>query len=199
MATTIIDTIPDGIAAGFLRETESSTLPAIRREGDVVIFPALVRFDGTTYHYFEVPCTFTGQDIEDYTKFALQSYAEIRRFFYGPVTAQLEQQLKGTFAQHQYAVRLAFPKAAGDVPAAVTRFSDIKADFWSVIDAVLTALGKTRDDLPAQPFNSETMLAWAKDNGLSAASIEEAASEIMRISLDLLHNGRNWSELFEEA
>ena len=196
--THIIESIPAGMQVDFLVETVSNTLPVIRREGKRVIFPAFVRIDGEKYRYFEVPVPFAGQELSDYDKFAIQSYADIRRFFYGPAAVQLEQQLKGTFAQHQYAVRLAFPKKAGDVPAAVHRFEDIKADFWNVIDGVLTTVGKTRDDLPEMPFNAEEMLVWAKGNGLSDASIEEAAEEIMRISLDLLHNGRNWLELFGE-
>ena len=187
----------NGIQTDFLKETESGTAPEIRREGKNIIIPVLIRKDGDVYRYFEVPVKYTGQDITDYDKCCIQSYAELRKFFYGPAEVQMEQQLKGTFAEHQYAVRLAFPKKAGEVPAAVTRFEEIKAGFWNVIDAVLVKIGKTREDLPEQPFNAETMLAWAVENGLPAADIAEASGEIMRISLDLLHNGRNWNELFE--
>ena len=192
----IIENIPANLDTSFLKETESTIEPVVRREGARVIFPALIRKEGDTYRYFDIPCAYTGQDMSDYEKCKMQSYADLRRAFYGPVTVQLEQQLKGTFAKHQYAVRLAFPKKVGEVPEAVTRFEAIKAEFWAVIDGVLTAIGKTRDDLPAQPFNAETMLAWALENGMSAADIADAATEITRISLDLLHNGRNWNELF---
>lgn len=184
-----------GIQTDFLIETESTIEPVIRREGKNIIVPALVRQDGENYRYFEVPVPFTGQDIADYDKCCIQSYAELRQFFYGPVTVQLEQQLKGTFVEHQYAVRLAFPKKVGDIPEAVTRFAEIKAAFWAVIDGLLAKIGKTRADLP-DSFNAEQMLAFAVKHGLSAADIAEASAEIMRISLDLLHNGRNWDELF---
>lgn len=192
----VIDKIPDGLQTDFLRETESNTMPAIRREGRNIIIPALIRREGDVYRYFEVPVPFTGQDISDYDKCLIQSYAELRRFFYGPAAVQMEQQLKGTFAAHQYAVKMAFPKKAGEVPAAVARFEEIKTGFWNVIDGVLVKIGKSREDLPAQPFNAETMLAWALANGISTADIAEAATELTRISLDLLHNGRNWNELF---
>ena len=187
----------NGIQTDFLRSTESVTEPVIRREGKNIIIPALIRQEGEVYRYYEVPVRYTGQDISDYQKCCVQSYADLRKYFYGPATVQLEQQLKGTFAEHQYAVRMAFPKKAGEVPAAVTRFEEIKAAFWEVVDGVLTKLGKTRDDLPDQPFNAETMLAWAVEQGLTAADIADASAAIMRISLDLLHNGRNWQELFE--
>ena len=204
MAATIINNLPEGFQTDFLREEESDVLPVIRREGGNLVFPALVRqetrqTDGvekTIFRFFDVPVRFIGQDVSDYEKCKIQSYADLRKFFYGPATVQMEQQLKGTFAKHQYAVRLTFPKTTGKVPAAVTRFEEIKTAFWGVVDGVLSKLGKTRNDLPEQPFNAETMLAWAVENGLSAADIADASAAIMRISLDLLHNGRNWNELF---
>ena len=127
MAVTIINNLPEGFQTDFLRETESASEPVIRKEGGNLFFPALVRqgTDGegrTVFRFYDVPVRYTGQDIADYEKCKLQSYAELRKYFYGPATVQMEQQLKGTFARHQYAVKTVFPKKAGEVPAAVTRF-----------------------------------------------------------------------------
>ena len=194
---TIIENIPANLETGFLRETQSTVEPVIRREGSALIFPALVRKAGGIYLYFDIPCAYTGQDTADYEKCKMQSYADLRRAFYGPVTVQLEQQLKGTFAKHQYAVRQAFPKAADETIAAVERFEAIKAEFWGLIDEVLAALDKTREDLPAKPFNAETMLTWATQQGMSAADQANYATKFIAVSVNLLHNGRNWDELFE--
>lgn len=203
----LIDHIPANLETSFLKETQSTVEPVIRREGNALIFPALVRretrtVDGleeTIYRYFDIPCSYTGQDLTDYGKCKMQSYADLRKAFYGPVTVQLEQQLKGTFTKHQYAVRQAFPKHADEVIEAVARFEAIKGEFWGLIDEVLASLGKTREDLPAQPFNAETMLAWATQQGMSAADQANYATKFIAVSVNLLHNGRNWDELFECA
>ncbi len=192
----IVNEIPENFDVSFLTETESGTEPVIRREDGLIFFPALIRNNGGLYRYFDVPVKYKGQELADYDKCKLQCYAALRAFFYGPVTVQLEQQLKGTFAAHQYAVKLAFPKAEGDIPAGVTRFNAIKAEFWAAIDEVLTATGKTRADLPEQPFNAEAMLAWAVAQGMTEDAIAGYAQTFSAISLNLLHNGRNWNELF---
>ena len=191
----VIDSIPAGLQTDFLRETESAVLPVIRREGRNLIFPALIREIEGVYRYFEVPVPFTGQDVTDYEKCMYQSYAALRKFFYGSWAVQNEQMLKGTFAKHQYAVKTAFPKRAGEVLPEVVRFEAIKADFWNKIDAACASVGKTREDLPAK-FNAEEMLAWAVENGMGAADIATYAQAFSVVSLDLLQNGRNWDELF---
>jgi len=193
--TTIIDKIPEGLQTNFLRETESGELPAIRREGGVLRIPALVRRTEDGYVYFDVPVPFTGQDISDYAKCLRQSYAALRRFFYGDWAKQLEQQLHGTFARHQYAVKTAFPKVEGEVIPEVERFAAIKDEFWTAVDAACAEVGKTRADLPAK-FNSEDMARFAVENGMAAAKIAEYAQVFSTISLNLLQNGRNWDELF---
>ena len=40
------------------------------------------------------------------------------------------------------------------------------------------------------------MLAWAQANGMDAATIQAVAAQVEIVSLDLLHNARNWQELF---
>ena len=203
MSAIIINNIPDGLQTDFLRETESAELPVIRREGSNLIFPALVREETrqmaegeiTIFRFFEVPVPFTGQNASDYEKCMYQSYAALRKHFYGDWAVQNEQILKGTFAKHQYAVKTAFPKRAGEVLPEVTRFEAIKADFWNKIDVACASVGKTREDLPAK-FNAEEMLAWAVENGMGAADIATYAQAFSVVSLDLLQNGRNWDELF---
>lgn len=203
MSTTIINNLPEGFQTDFLRETESDDLPVIRREGGNLFFPALVRqetrqVDGaekTIFRFFDVPVRFTGQDVADYEKCKIQSYADLRKFFYGGWAVQNEQILKGTFAKHQYAVKTAFPKYDGEVLPEVTRFNEIRTAFWAKIDAACATVGKTRADLPVK-FNAEEMLAWATENGMTAADIASYAQDFSVISINLLQNGRNWDELF---
>ena len=116
--TAIIEQIPEGIETSFLKEIESGDLPAIRKIGVVVRIPVLVRkihdpeTGRNTYHYYEVDVPYTGQDITDYGKCLIASYAAIRKVFYGPWEVQNEQIYKGSFEAHQEAVRQTFPKAA---------------------------------------------------------------------------------------
>jgi len=203
MAATIINNLPEGFQTDFLREAESDVLPVIRREGGNLVFPALVRqetrqTDGeerTIFRFFAVPVRFTGQDVADYEKCKIQSYADLRKFFYGGWAVQNEQILNGTFAKHQYAVKTAFPKYDGEVLPEVVRFNEIRTEFWAKIDAACATVGKTRDDLPAK-FNAEEMLAWATENGMTASDIAQYAQDFSVISINLLQNGRNWDELF---
>lgn len=203
MSTTLINEIQTGFQTDFLVETESSVVPLIRQEGGSLIFPALVRqesrgYDGevtTVYRYYEVSLPYTGQSVDDYEKCKLQSYAALRKFFYGDWAVQNEQILKGTFAKHQYAVKQAFPKYAGEVLPEVVRFQEIYTEFWAQIDAAAAAVGKTRSDLPAK-FNAEYMLFWAQENGMAAEQIAAYAQSFSVISINLLQNGRNWDELF---
>lgn len=197
--------IPNGIQVGHLQEVQSDVEPFIRKEGDVVIIPIFVREAARPegdenplpiYKYFEAPVKYAGQDIVDYDKCCRQSYADIRAYLYGDWKVQNEQILKATFTAHQYAVREAFPKYDGDIPQNIVRFEEIHAQFWTVIDAVLAKLEKTREDLPEQPFSSEQMVEWALENGMTFEQMQEYVPTFQNISLNLLHNGRNWDELF---
>jgi len=190
-----LTSIPASLQTDFLVESFSNVQPEIRREGNNIVYPAFIRAENE-YRYFDVTIPYTGQTLSDYDACALQSYAALRKHFYGDFAVQNEQILKGTFAAHQYAVRVAFPKASGEVIAAVERFTAIKAAFWSQADATCAAVGKTRADLPAT-FTAETMLSFAKTNGMTDAQISEYAAAFSVVSLNLLHNGRNWDELFE--
>ncbi|MEA4863271.1 MAG: hypothetical protein AB7F40_07855 [Victivallaceae bacterium] len=188
--------IPANLQTDFLTETVSDSEPVIRREGAMLIFPAFVRAVGGVFRCFEVPCAYTGQNMTDYAVCAIAGYADLRRHFYGPAAVQLEQQLKGTFTAHQYAVRAAFPKSAGEIQAAVARFEAIRNNFWDLVDAACAAAGKSRVELP-EIFNAEDMMTLAAENGMSAADVAEYTVKFSIVSLNLLQNGRNWSELFE--
>ena len=201
-----IDTLPAGFHPEFFRETESFTAPEIRREGMTVYFPAFVRAitnkndeDGITvmYRYFDVPIPFTGQDLTNKDEFAFANYAAIRKFFYG--TQEMQAELRDDFVweAHRQAVRSAFPKMAGAVNELAQRFKTIKATFWTTVDEVCSKVGKTRADLPVSGgFNAEQMVAFAIENGMSAADIASYTSKFTIISLNLLQNNRNWDELF---
>lgn len=188
--------IPANLQTDFLIETVSDTEPALRREGGKMIFPAFVRLVDGVYRYFEVPCAYTGQDCADYDACALAYYADLRRHFYGAWATQLEQQLKMTFAGHQYAVKAAFPKPGGESATAEARFEAIKANFWDLVDAACAAVGKSRIELP-ETFNAEVMMALAVENGMGAAEVADYTAKFSIVSLNLLQNGRNWKELFE--
>jgi len=195
--------IPDNLQTDFLHETEAENMPQIRRENANAIFPAFVREttrendDGTTsavYKYFEIPVPFTGQNVNDYDRFAMQSYAAIRKFLFGSPEVQNEQILKGLFAAHQYAVKSAFPKFAGETFENIVEFEKIKSDFWAIIDAAAELIGKTRADFPIG--TSADLLTFCANNGMTAAQIADFAIKILGITADLTRFGRNWNELF---
>ena len=115
---------------------------------------------------------------------------------YGDWTVQNEMMLKSQFTAHQWAVRETFPKATGEVVENINRFDMIVKEFWGTIDQILEQLGKTREDLPSVPVTSEQMIVWALENGMTAEQVQTVIPIFQNISLNLLHNGRNWDELF---
>lgn len=195
--------IPKGLQTDFLQETESSTLPVIQRDGDKVFFPAFVRKEAVeqdeenkiVYKYFLVELSYTGQDLKDYDTCMIQSYAELRQYFYGPVTVQMEQQLKGTFGAHQYAVRQAFPKAKGEVIPAVAHFNEVKAAFWSLVDEATASVGKTWQDLPPV-FSTAELKEYAIAWEMPVEAVINYTIQFTIISTTLLQNSRNWEDLF---
>lgn len=203
MGITIIDKLQNDLQIHFLCESESDNIPVIRQEGGNIYFPALVRcvqkeIDGkyqNFYRFFEVSVPYTGQDLTNYEKCKLQSYAALRKYFYGDWAVQNEQILKGTFSKHQYAVKQAFPKYEGETLPEVERFNQIFEEFWKNIDEACAAVGKSRADLP-EKFNAEEMLFWANENGMSQENIAYFAQVFSVVSMNLLQNGRNWDELF---
>lgn len=193
--TTIINNIPAGIVTRFLTETESADVPAIWREGTTLFIPVLVRQTENGYRCFIVPVQYVGQDYFNYAKCVQQSYAPIRKFFYGTAEAQNEMKDDHIWEQHRQAVRSAFPKYEGEQNTAQARFEEIKDTFWETVDMVLESVEKTRADLPAY-FNDTAMIEWAEQNEVPADVIKSAEEVFMRVSSNLLMNDRNWIELF---
>ena len=197
----MLTNIPNGFQARFFRETEGDNPPAIVSNGATLEIPCFVREitreDGATaYRWFPATVPNNGQNTEDLETCMQKSWSSLRKYFYGPADVQNEMRDDSTWEAHRQAVRSAFPKYAGEINTAETRFQDIKDSFWDVIDAVLRTKNLSRADLPAQPFNAEQMATWAKQKEIAAAVIQDATDKIAVISLDLLHNGRNWKELF---
>ena len=192
-------TIPAGMQTKFFKETQSSAPPDIVREGTTLYIPVFVRqeeADGAPlYRYFRVPVRYVGQDLNDYEKCVLQSYAEIRKFFYGDAAAQGEMRDDHQWEQHRQVIRSSFPKREGDTNPALARFEEIKDTFWETVDMVLESVEKTREDLPSY-FNDTVMLEWAAENEVPADVIKSAKEAFMRVSSNLLMNDRNWIELF---
>lgn len=197
--------IPVGLQTDFLQESQSDSIPVITRDGATVFFPAFIRLttveqDDTTkqvFKYFQVELPFTGQDLKDYDKCMYQSYSDLRRYFYGPVTVQMEQQLKGTFGAHQYAVRQAFPKAKDEVIPGIERLKDIRIQFWALINEATALAGKTRADLP-EVFSSDELKYYAAQWELPTEAIINYTIQFTLISTNLLQNCFNWSDLFVE-
>lgn len=76
----------------------------------------------------------------------------------------------------------------------IARWDAVKRAFWTVIDSALEEMKMTRSELP-EYFNAEYMLELAKTK-LTADKIETLKTLLEMVSFDMLHNGRNWSELF---
>ena len=197
--------IPANLQTDFLTETRSDALPTITRDGDTVLYPAFIRAEESTdeggnvhteYRFFIVPVPYTGQNIDDEEAFAFASYAALRKHFYGPQEAQSEMKDDNTWEAHRLAVRVAFPKYNGEVIPQIARFEEIKTKFWGLVDSVLAATGKTREDLPPY-FNSTTMLEFAEEAKMSADTIRDLTLQFQGINSDLTSNHRNWTELFD--
>lgn len=192
--------LPNGFQARYFVETESDAEPVIEREGTMLFVPVFIRQEqrdeGNVFRYFRVPVRYTGQPVSDYEQTVLKSYSEIRRFFYGDSAAQAEMRDDNVWEAHRQAIRTAFPKHAGDINTAELRFQSIKTAFWTAVDAACADVKKSRSDLPAY-FTAEDMLSFAVENGMTAAKVAEYAQTFMTLSLDLIHNDRNWKELFE--
>ena len=197
----MLTNIPNGFQTRFFRETEGNTLPAITENCRMLLVPCFIRQftrdDGSTgYKWIYAIIVPNGNDITDYDTFIAKSWSFLRKFFYSTPEAQSEMRDDSTWEAHRQAVRSAFPKYPGEVNTAEVRFTAIKTAFWTAIDTVLASVEKTRAELPEMPFNDTQMIAWAEENEVPAAVIQTAKETFERVSLNLLHNGRNWKELF---
>jgi len=196
--------IPVGMQTKFFVEETMPECPQIVRwQDNSLTVPCFVREDvneegNTVYKFFTAKIEFGGQDIENYDRCLIQSYAQLRHFFYGTQEQQAEMKDDHQWEGHRQAIRTAFPKFAGEVNKSAARFKTIYDEFWTLVDAALTIMHKTREDLPCIPFNAEQMLAFARANGMSEQEIANLTGQFSVISLNVLQNDRNWEELFNE-
>lgn len=201
----MLNNIPPGLQTYFLNETESDELPVIRQEGKSLFIPIFIREitrtdesgEKTAYRFFVVETEYKGQDITDYDKCIRQSYAAIREYLYGSPAVQADLNYHHQLTAHVLAVKNAIRKPGQTAaPEGIARWNQVKESFWGVIASVLESVHKTRADLPDY-FNAEQMNAWASENNVPEEVRKIAAEAISVISLDMLHNSRNWAELFE--
>ena len=196
----MLTNIPPGFQVRYFKETEGDSFPQIIVNGSSVEYPAFVREitredGGSAYKWIPAVIPNTGHDTSDPARFALLAWSDLRRFFYGTPSAQSEMRDDHAWESHRQAVRSAFPKYAGEENPAAARFQAVYDAFWDEIDAALDEIHKKRSDLPDY-FTAETMLAFALENGMNSDRLAYYVQTFSTISLDLLHNDRNWSELF---
>jgi len=200
---TVISNLPAGFQARFFQETETPEEPVIKREGDIVHFPAFVRqetktseggAEETVYKYFDVPVPYQGQPLTP-DRFPVVAYSDIRRFFYGTMEMQAELRDDNLWEAHRQSIRSAFPKTIGGVNEQELRWQAVKANFWALVDEACAAVGKTRADLPDY-FNDTYMIEFAQENGMSAADIASYSLRFALVSTNLPANNRNWKEFF---
>ena len=200
----MLKNLPANMKTDFLTETRSDAMPTIKRDGANVIYPAFIRAEQITdetgtrteYRFFLVTIPYTGQNLNDNAEFEIESFAPLRRYFYGPQEAQAEMRDDHKWEAHRQAVRSAFPRYVGEPNPAVDRFNEIKKMFWDTVDDVLKSVNKTRADLPSY-FNDVAMAEWAAANNVPANVIETATANFNRVSQNLSMNDRNWIELFD--
>lgn len=144
--------IPAGIGLQYPEEHGAES-PNIHLEGGEIIFPAFIRQDAEGYVWIPVAIPYKGQDLDDYERLKKQCYSELRRFFYGTATQQIELQYKGKLNNHINAVRKAFPNPYNPTTRTVfTRFEVLKA---------FKAIPELYDQLvAAYQSNIEVQLFW---------------------------------------
>lgn len=191
--------IPVGFQTRYFRELEGDVPPAIEKRGTTLFIPCFIRQEeregAVLYKWFTAEVPFRGQDVSDYDRCILQAAREIRAFFYATPAAQGEMRDDSTWEAHRQAVRSSFPKYPGEINEQQARFEAIKESFWETVDTALAEIHKTRSDLPGF-FTAETMLKFAVKNDMPSESIARYAQSFSTLSLNLLHNDRNWKELF---
>ena len=185
-------TVPVGFQTRYFQTTSTADYPQTVRDGAFWVVPCFISEETneegvTNYTFYAATVPFRGTD--------KPSLSDLRAFFYGSQAAQSEMRDDHVWEAHRQAVRSAFPKHEGDGNPAQDRFEDIYKRFWDTIDAALKDLSKTRADLP-DFFTAEYMLAFATENGMTQTKISKYAQTFSTLSLDLLHNDRNWAELF---
>lgn len=197
----MLTNIPNGFQTRYFRETEGNSLPTITTNCAMLLVPCFIRQftrdDGTTgYKWIYAIIVPTGVDTSDYDTFIEKSWSFLRKYFYSTPEAQSEMRDDDVWEAHRQAVRSAFPKYSGEVNTAVIRYGDIKDEFWQKIDEILASVEKTRDKLPAMPFDDRAMFAWAEQNSVPEDLVKSAEEVFVRVAINLGVIKRNWNELF---
>lgn len=194
-------TVPEGMVLTAFREWEDASLPWIWVDGDTLSIPVLVRSvpvsggEGQLYAFYAVEMPFKGRVFDSYQDACCKCYRELRRYFYGPVDFENGLRDDNLWTRHRLAVKAAFPKFPGEVQQSIVRYNSLKESFWRAVDSALSTIGKTRGDMP-RTFTGEYMLAYAQENGMDPTLVSQMTLFVETLSLNLLHNGRNWAELF---
>lgn len=208
--TDLITALPNGLVPP-MKEIEGTELPEVRIEMPEIVIPVLVRKetreiyiqDGENeyagevdvYRYFEVRTAFDGGDITDYAGICSAYWKPLREAFYGSQEFQADLDYDHRKTAHILAVKDAFRKPGQATPPdGIARWTAVKEAFWQTIRSALKLMDMDESELPAY-FNAEYMLELAQGK-LSTAQIATFSSQLQMISFDMLHNGRNWSELF---
>lgn len=208
----IIEAMPSGLVPP-MPELSCNIRPEVRIEGREIVIPVLCRVSTEfiavpadeeneeyvgeigVFHYYEVRTAFEGGDISNYTEILSLYWKPLREAFYGSPEFQADLEYDHRKTAHILAVKDTFRKPGQtSAPDGIARWTAVKQAFWTVVDAALEEMKMTRDQLPAY-FNAEYMLELAKTK-LTAEKIETLTTMLEMVSFDMLHNGRNWSELF---
>ena len=208
--TELIEALPNGLVPP-MNENLGNELPEVRIEMPEIVIPVLVRSETMEipvmggeedeteevvfYRYFEVRTAFDGGDITDYAGIVSAYWKPIREAFYGSPEFQADLDYDHRLTAHILAVKDTFRKPGQETPPdGIARWDSVKTAFWTIVDAALQEMGMTRDQLPDY-FNAEYMLELAEGK-LTKEKIASLTSMLQMVSFDMLHNGRNWSELF---
>ena len=184
----------------YFKYDSAAETPAISREGNVLTIPVFIEEEqredgGTSFSFVPAKVPVRGQDISDYEKCVLQSWSDLRRFFYGSTEMQNEMKDDHAWEEYRQEIRSEFPKYAGEINIAEARFNAIKQQFKDAVAAALAEIHVDPSTLPAT-FSAEYMLELATASGMEKDSIDNYTKIFSTISLNLLHNDRNWAELF---
>lgn len=201
----LLNQIPEGFQTKFFVEETMPECPQpVRWEDNSLTVPCFVRKDvnedgNEVYKFFTAKIEFGGQNLDDYETLLIQSYAQLRHFFYGTQEQQAEMRDDDQWEGHRQAVRSAFPKSRNETTnPKVIRFDAVCREFWNMIDEILLSVGKTHADLPERPFYDTDMYQWADANQVSPILIEKATGIFIRVALNLEVLKRNWIELFDK-
>jgi len=189
-----------GLQTYWLSSSSSETKPVIERiAGNQVVFPALITtkiVDGKTqYNYFPVTLEYQAEDLDNYAKFALLRYADLRKYFYGPEWAQSEMESKGLWTAHSMAVRAVFPKTVGEIPEALQHFWEAYTEFWGLISVTCQQFNIPYSKIP-DTFNSSYMMQIATEYHIPSEVLNQLIIKMQLIQFDVLANKFVWKNLF---